>query len=315
MRRIPVALADWGSFHVGGRAAVLSGRPAQSVRFTSSVTFEWNPNGSYAVDHAYVQYMIPAGATRLPIVFMHGGGMSGSMWETTPDGRPGWSRLFLEAGHPVYVVDGVERGRAGWCPFPEIWEGTPVLRTAQEAWSLFRLGRAEDYDARRPFPGQRFPVAAFDALPPHFCPRWASNNARAQAALIAAVERIGRCILVAHSQGGEHALVAALARPDLVAAYVGIEPSGFPEASHASVAGRPFLFVLGDFLDASALWIALTRQVETYASDLAALAGASEIWRLGALGMPGHSHMPMMDHGSDAIAARILDWLAARTGA
>ena len=51
----------------------------------------------------------------LAVVFMHGGGLSGSMWETTPDGRPGWSRLFLEAGHPVYVIDGVERGRAGWC--------------------------------------------------------------------------------------------------------------------------------------------------------------------------------------------------------
>ena len=309
-----VPLADWGSFHVGGRAVTLSGRATQSVRFTSSVTFEWDPNGLYHFDHAYVQYMIPAGATRLPIVFMHGGGLSGSMWETTPDGRPGWSRLFLEAGHPVYVIDGVERGRAGWCPFPEIWEGTPVLRTAQEAWSLFRFGRETDFDARLPFPGQRFPVAAFDAFLAHFSPRWAANNERAQAALIAAIVRIGRCILVAHSQGGEHALVAALARPDLVAAYVGIEPSGFPTATRTSVDGRPFLFVLGDFLDASALWSSLVGKIEAYAAELTHLAGRSEIWRLSALGMSGHSHMPMMDHGSAAIAARIIEWVGARTG-
>lgn len=308
---MPVPLADFGSFHVGGRAVTLSGRATQAVRFTSSVTFEWDPNGRYRFDHAYVQYMIPSGATRLPIVFMHGGGLSGSMWETTPDGRPGWSRLFLEAGHPVYVVDGVERGRAGWCPFPEIWEGAPVLRTAQEAWSLFRFGRAEDFDARRAFPGQRFPVAAFEDFLPHFCPRWAASDARAQAALIAAIERIGRCILVAHSQGGEHALVATLARPDLVAAYVGIEPSGFPAATRANVAGRQFLFVLGDFLDASALWVNLTQRIEAYARDLASLGGVSETWRLGTLGMPGHSHMPMMDLGSEAIATRIVEWLNA----
>lgn len=305
-----IALADWGSFHVGGRIVEIAGRAIETVRFTSSVTFDWNPNGRYHVDHAYVQYMIPAGATRPPVLFQHGGGLSGTMWETTPDGRPGWARLFLEAGHPVYVIDGVERGRAGWCPFPEIWEGSPVLRSAEEAWALFRFGRAEDFAVRRGFAGQRFPIEALDAFLAAFSPRWASNNARAQAALIAAIERIGRCIVVAHSQGGEHGLVAALARPELVAAYVGIEPSGFPEPSVASAAGRRFLFVLGDFLDATPLWTGLVAKIDAYAGTLASVGARSEVWRLGTRGLPGHTHMPMMDHGNDAVAARILDWLA-----
>lgn len=310
MTKTPIALADWGSFHVGGREIEITGRAVEKVRFTSSVTFDWDPNGRYHVDHAYVQYFIPAEIRGLPLLLQHGGGLSGSMWETTPDGRPGWARLFLEAGHPVYVIDGVERGRANWCPFPEIWEGAPVLRSAEEAWSLFRFGRAEDFAARRGFPGQRFPVEALDAFLPHFAPRWASNNVRAQAALIAAVERIGRCVLVGHSQGGEHALVAALARPDLVAACIGIEPSGFPAPTRESVAGRPFLFVLGDFLDATPLWTGLVAKIDAYAATLAGAGARSEVWRLTDLGLPGHSHMPMMDHGSDAIADRILEWLS-----
>jgi pimeloyl-ACP methyl ester carboxylesterase len=305
----PIALADWGSFHVGGREVAIAGRAIEKVRFTSSVTFDWDPNGHYRFEHAYVQYFIPAEIRGLPLLLQHGGGLSGTMWETTPDGRPGWARLFVEAGHPVYVIDGVERGRANWCPFPDVWEGSPVLRSAEEAWSLFRFGRAEDFAARHAFPGQRFPVEAFDAFLPHFAPRWASNNARAQAALIAAVDRIGRCVIIGHSQGGEHALVAALARPDLVAAYVGIEPSGFPEPTRETVAARPFLFVLGDFLDATPLWTGLVAKIDAYAAALASVGARSEVWRLTGLGLPGHSHMPMMDHGSDALAARLVEWL------
>ena len=55
----------------------------------------------------------------------HGGGLSGVTWETKPDGKPGWQNYFLKAGHDVYVSDAVERGRASWARYPEIFKTEP----------------------------------------------------------------------------------------------------------------------------------------------------------------------------------------------
>ena len=50
------------------------------------------------VDHANVLYQIPEDATGLPMVFLHGYGQSRMGWMTTPDGREGWSNMFLRDG-------------------------------------------------------------------------------------------------------------------------------------------------------------------------------------------------------------------------
>ena len=178
-----------------------------------------------------MQYFIPAERRHpLPLVLLHGGGMTGAMWEQTPDGRPGWVQHFLRQGHAVYVVDNVERGRAGWTPFEEVWPESPIVRNAEESWSLFRFGHASDYAQRRAFDGQRFPVQAFDSFIHHAVPRWLGNNDAALAGFCAALERIGPCLVLAHSHGGEVAYRALQARPDLVQGVIGIEPSGFSEA-------------------------------------------------------------------------------------
>ena len=65
------------------------------------------------VDHANVFYQIPAEANGLPMVFLHGYGQSRMGWMTTPDGRPGWSDLFLRMGHSVFLIDQPRRGEAG----------------------------------------------------------------------------------------------------------------------------------------------------------------------------------------------------------
>ncbi|MBJ7251633.1 MAG: esterase, partial [Acetobacteraceae bacterium] len=109
----PVSLADWGSFHVGGREVTISGQPAREVLFTpGGVPAKVDPNGTYLIGALYAQYMIPAVPRgRLPLLMWHGGGLSGACWETTPDGREGWQHYFLRQGWPVYVSDAVERGR------------------------------------------------------------------------------------------------------------------------------------------------------------------------------------------------------------
>jgi len=43
----PVSLADWGSFHVGGREVTITGQPAREVLFTpGGVPAKVDPNGT-----------------------------------------------------------------------------------------------------------------------------------------------------------------------------------------------------------------------------------------------------------------------------
>ena len=59
--RPPVALADWGSFHVGGREVVVSGQPVREVLFSpGGVPARVDPNGTYLMGAMYAQYMVPA---------------------------------------------------------------------------------------------------------------------------------------------------------------------------------------------------------------------------------------------------------------
>lgn len=65
------------------------------------------PHGSSAIHHGqmYVEHLTPARVTRrIPILFIHGNGMTGTSWLNTPDGRPGWSDYFLNEGYEVKVA-------------------------------------------------------------------------------------------------------------------------------------------------------------------------------------------------------------------
>ncbi|KAI9661178.1 MAG: hypothetical protein M1821_009505 [Bathelium mastoideum] len=126
-------------------------------------------NGSYIyVDHCYVQHYPPhppppppvvatqpsstpssslpsssqptASSPKPPIIFVHGGGLTGAIWDSTPDGRPSWARCAAALGYPVYVLDAVDSGRSQRAP-DEVRAGAPVEhRTAREVWARFRLG-------------------------------------------------------------------------------------------------------------------------------------------------------------------------------
>src|SRR5262245_6416809 len=119
-----IVLRRMGSFFVGGRQIELRGQPLQKVfRNQDFPGMQLDINGDYIVDQAYVQFFEPVRCGGPPIILVHGGGHAGNIWERTPDDRPGWLQWFLAHGHAVYVVDNVERGRAGWCSLPGVWEG------------------------------------------------------------------------------------------------------------------------------------------------------------------------------------------------
>lgn len=300
------ALSDFGSYFVGGRVHAVKDRAVEEVAFTAQTRYTYDPNGHYAVEAAYVQYFVPARRqNRPPVVLVHGGGMSGSMWERTPDGRHGWLHGLLAKGHEVHVIDNVERGRAGWAP--GLWLGDAILRTMEEAWSLFRFGPPDGFADRRAFAGQRFPVDHLESFARQFVPRWTSTTRVQVAALAALLARFDKVSVIAHSQGAAVASAAMALAPGHVAGFLALEPSGFtlPEPS----AGCPPVQIFsGDFLDCDSLWKSLS-------TGWAALAARHEKVlqvKLADL-FPGTSHMPMMDHGSDdvlALAAERLESMA-----
>ena len=303
-------LEDFGSYTVGGRHVEIEGQPTQRIQFTPTASFDYDPNGTYAIAHAYVQYFKPAKRNGYPpVVLLHGGGMSGTTWETTPDGRPGWLQLLIGSGYEVHVVDNVERGRAGWCAVDDVWPDKALLRTMQEAWHLFRIGHRKGFEARRSYDGCRFPVSAFDAFSRSFVPRWTSTTAEATEAFAAVLRRVGRSIVICHSQGGQIAFEAAAGDASLVEAIVGVEPSGFANEAQA-LKDVPILLVYGDYMTAAGDLPPLLDMGKSWSSKFAEAGGGAEMLELPQIGIRGNSHMLMMDNNSEDIFQRITAWLA-----
>ena len=319
----PLAVKEIGSFHLGGRMIRLDGLPLRErVSAPGGPVHRVDPNGEIIVGQMYVQYVrLAAPRAAAPLLLWHGGGMTGAAWETTPDGRPGWQMFFLRAGFDVYVSDAVERGRASFAPFPEVYPEAPYFRTAKELWEdVFRFGPAGSYspDAclRRAYPGLRFPVAAFEALLSQCAPRWSCNDALAQAAYDALVRRLDSgAVILTHSQGGYFGLAAALHAPQRVRAVISLEPSGAPDPASAdagSLEQTPHLFVWGDNWRDNPFW-ANSRPASERWRDALTKAGCDVTWiDLPAQGVSGNSHALMADDNSDDIAGLVLDWMAAR---
>ncbi|WPH17249.1 alpha/beta fold hydrolase [Variovorax paradoxus] len=313
-----VTLRSIGSFHVGGHGRRLAGLPMQHRRTVpGGAPRIVDPNGDYVVGQMYAQeYRLAAPRHALPVLLWHGGGMTGCHWESTPDGRTGWLWRFLEAGFDVFVTDAAERGRASWAPWPQIYAEAPLFRTKQEAWHMFRIGPQEGYDSepgrRCPFVSQQFPVQAFDNFAQQWVPRWVDHEEMAQTAYDALIERVGPCIIVAHSQGGGYAIAAAQRHPRQVRAVVAIEPAG--TCGNAAGAPQPHLAVWGDYLlkPEHPVWAGYRSAADSYWHD-AFLAGQPyATLDLPAHGIHGNSHFPMLDQNSDQVFSEVLHWLEAQ---
>ena len=308
-----------GSYHVGGRAVTLSGLPEKEIVYSpGSPPVKMNPNGDFAVEQMYTRYTRLADPRgKVPMLMWHGGGLAGMTYETKPDGGAGWEMFFLRQGWDVYVSDAVERGRASWARYPEIFKTEPVFRTAKEAWELFRFGKTYDTDPakRVALPGTQFPVASFSQFTKQSIPRWATNDAATQAAYDAYVEQACPCVIVVHSQGGNFAFNSALKYPDKVKALVAIEPSGSPDPASADFARLkhvPMLWVWGDYLDEFGFWQAIFKRQESFRQGLAHAGGRGDLIVLPQRGIRGNSHMLMMDRNSDQVATLIQRWLVER---
>ncbi|MEJ6401953.1 hypothetical protein [Yoonia sp. 2307UL14-13] len=310
------------TFFIGGGEVVLEGLPDEEITVRPGADpILVDPNGTFETGQMYVQnYQLADPENQLPILMWHGSALTGNTWETKPDGGAGWNRFFLDAGYDTYVSDAVERGRASWSRFPEIYTNPPFRRTKQEAWELFRFGppnswSGEGASVSEAYKGQQFPVDDFDQLVKSFVPRWVSNNAATTAAYDALIKRACPCIIIAHSQAGNFGYRAALNNPDLVRALVVIESVRAPDPAQADaaiVADIPHLVILGDYISDDPVWPRLVANSAMWRDAIRAAGGTFDWLDLPAEGITGNSHMMMMDKNSDTIAKLITDWIEAQ---
>jgi pimeloyl-ACP methyl ester carboxylesterase len=318
-----LSVAEIGSFFVGGRIRRLEGLPKRERVSTPGGPVHYiDPNGEVVAGQMYVQFVrLARPGTATPLLMWHGGGMTGANWETTPDGRQGWQMFFLRAGFDTYVSDAVERGRASWAAYPQIYADAPYFRTAKELWEeAFRFGPKGSWhpepSLRRAHPGLRFPVEHFDAFLGQCVPRWGCNDVLTQAAYDSLLHRMETGVIVlTHSQGGNFGLTAAAHHAGRVRAVISLDPSGAPDPSlqdATKLKGVPHLFIWGDFIDQHPFWIQSRPAVKRWRDSLRS-AGCDVTWiELPALGIHGNSHALMADDNSDAIASIVLDWLRQR---
>jgi pimeloyl-ACP methyl ester carboxylesterase len=318
-----ISIAEIGSFYVGGGLVALEGMPPRDrVSAPGGPVYHDDQNGSIVAGQMYVQFhKLASPRASAPMLMWHGGGMTGACWESTPDGRPGWQSFFLRAGFDTYVCDAVERGRASWAPYPQIYPEAPFFRTAKDAWEdTFRIGPSGSWHLdpalRRTYSGLLFPVDAFEAFLAQGVPRWGCNDGRTQAAYDALIKRLDPGVVVlAHSQGCNFALSAALAVPDRVRAVVVIEPSGAPDPAIADASALrhvPHLFVWGDNWQDNAFWRSSRPASDRWRDALAAAQCDVTLIDLPQRGIVGNSHALMADKNSDDVAGMVLDWLTSR---
>jgi len=310
-------LEDEGGFFVNARK-VQSAYPGASLATGPAAP------GSITVNQMYVHYRIPAGPKGVPLVLVHGSNHTGMTYETTPDGREGWATWFVRQGHPVYVVDHSGRGRSGFNPTPinAVRDGgadpksTPTLfiGTLERAWSNFRFG--PEYP--KPFANLQFPLEALDQYLAQLVPNTETTleggGTNTVDSLAALLDKVGPAVVMVHSQSGVYGLDVVRRRPEKVRALVSIE--GGCETLTQDDVGKffakvPFTSVWGDnSVGANSVnGDARRGGCQKAVSLINGGGGRATFVLLPENGIPGNSHMMMMDKNNLQIAGLINKWI------
>lgn len=326
-QRKPLVIEEQGIFSAGGTVIHSEGTFDIANYYTSR-------SGSTShVDHANVLYQIPASEKGLPMVFLHGYGQSRMGWMTTPDGRDGWSDMFLRMGHSIFLIDQPRRGEAGQTSVA----GTISTVPADQTWyTQFRIGTYRDnqftYNKNSQFPQgekeldqffrQMTPDTAMDSVHGD----QSIDNAVVAKAVAAAIDKVyektgKNSVLVTHSQGGRPGW-GVPRYTDHVAAIVAVEPGAAPatdsEDYQMLLAKKiPVVFYYGDYIGenlegipAAAMWARMKATADTFTADYNAAGGSSTIVSLPDEGIYGNDHMLFQDMNNDVIAEHVESWLA-----
>lgn len=285
------------------------------------------------VDHANVFYQIPFNDNGNPIVYLHGYGQSRMGWMTTPDGREGWSDLFLKKGYPAFLVDQPRRGEAGATVqmttdgFLDAWsEESKAYKPGDQAWyTHFRIGRT----APERYEGSQFPegAEAQDQFFRQMTPNTGDYDQEVDAAALSEVmEDVytmtgNKSVFITHSQGGA---VGWDVDMDYVSAIVAVEPGGTPEVGSEQYqklldAGIPVIILFGDYIDngpadimSTEFWKSVRDGAVGFAESYNAAGGDCTVINLPDLGVTGNSHFMFQEENNGLIADYIAAWLESR---
>ena len=321
-----LVIAEQGIFSAGGTVIQSDGTFDVANYYTS------REGSTSHVDHANVLYQIPEDNTELPMVFLHGYGQSRMGWMTTPDGREGWSDMFLRMGHSVWLIDQPRRGEAGQTSVA----GTMTTTPSDQTWyTQFRIGTYLNdeftYNEGSQFPqGEDVLDQFFRQMTPDTGMDNANNdqnidNAVVAQAVAAAIDEIydrtGRdSILVTHSQGGLPGWEVPL-YTDHVAAIVAIEPGGAAAVDSEAYSAMleqeiPVTFYYGDYIGeeftdvpAAAMWSMMAASADAFTEAYTAAGGSSTVVRLPDGGITGNSHFMFQERNNDVIADHVEAWI------
>lgn len=214
----PIIIKEQGNFSVGGTKLQNPGE------FDNSAFNNFTPvpaGQTYRGDHASVFYQIPQNPKKLPLVFLHGAGLSSRSWSTTPDGREGFQNIFLRRKFSVYLVDQPRRGQAGRSTVAATIE---PLADEQMWYDIWRIGLWPE-----PFENVQFPTDEeslnqfFRQMTPNTGPFDLELVSDTMSQLF---DKTGPGILVTHSQGGLPGWYVRI-KNDNVKAVVSYEPGNY----------------------------------------------------------------------------------------
>ncbi len=297
-------------------------------------------DGTYQNGPLFAEWEAPETVTRpWPIVLVHGGGYQGTEWLETPDGRPGWSQRFTEAGYVVVLVDRPGQGRSPFHPKimgemgpPFSYENGRKIYCPENTPNHTQWPFAQDDE-----PAMDAFIAGYGPLPADLA---YSEDMEADR-LARLLDHVGPAVLVTHSASGPVGWLVADRRPGTVKAIVAIEPMGPPFATIPNIGtlewgltaspldyrppaanpdelrsgkvvarrlpnmeGLPIVAVIGEtssFASASPPIVKM----------LAEAGAAAELMRLTDHGVTGNGHGLIYEANSDQALQPVLRWLQA----
>lgn len=282
------------------------------------------------VDHANVLYQIPEESNGNPIVYLHGYGQSRMGWMTTPDGREGWSDIFMKKGYSSFLVDQPRRGEAGaTTSMTTIESVTPESKdylAGDQAWyTHFRIGRV----APDRYEGSQFPEG--EEAQNQFFRQMTPSTGDYDEALFG--ETLGevlsdvydmtgsKSVYITHSQGSR---VGWATPTENISAIIAIEPGGTPEIGSENYqrlldAKIPIAVYFGDYIDngpediqSTAFWTMVRDGALEFAEAYNAAGGDCTIVELPKEGITGNSHFMFQELNNQEIADHIYAWLSER---
>jgi len=330
----PLIIQEQSSFAVGGSVVTAPGT------FDPITQGAYNPAGqdprgqTLRGDHAHAFFQRPVNARRLPLVFWHGHGQSGKTWETTPDGREGFQTIFVRRGFPVYVIDQPRRGRAARSTQPVT---IPAGPDEQTWFGIFRLGVWPTL-----YPNVQFSrdSAALNQFFRQSVPNTGPYDVGVNTAAVSALfDKIGRGVLVTHSQSGTLGWRTAI-RNSNVRAIVSFEPGGdfvFPEGeappamSFGARTFTPPTIPLADFMQLTKIpiivyygdnipeqpstnpgqdqWRVFRATARAWRDAVNRHGGDVTLVDLPSIGIRGNTHFPMSDLNNVEIANHLSEFL------